>query len=485
MNTNLLKDVITRTEGELFIGVVGAVRTGKSTFIRKFMEKKVLPYINDSEMLQKTKDELPQSADGRRVMTMEPKFIPSEHMEVNFGEDLSMSVRLVDCVGYIIPSAVGYLNEDGTSRLVKTPWFSDEIPFDEAAKIGTKKVIDVHSHIGIIITSDGSFGDFNREEYEKIESELVNELKNTKKPFIIVLNTTKPKAQETIDLVNKLENEYKVSVIPLNILEIEEDDIDELLKKALEEYDISEMNIDVPEFISVLKENNSYKEKYRFAIDSITNDYHKMKDVYQIVNDLKATGLFDDVNITDFDSGNSKVNLKLQVNNEKYKEIIEDILGIELDNQKTFLETIQELVENKNKNPLVDKNESGFIIPPTEEMILQEPTLIKQGNRYGIKLSAIANVTHTCTIDVTSSFEPIIGGEMQTKMLLEHMTEEYKKDPNLIWNTEFFGQKLSNLISDGVKVKIKEVGPDIEKKYQESLTKIVNKGKGVLVAIVY
>lgn len=486
MNTNLLKDVITRTEGELFIGVVGAVRTGKSTFIRKFMEKKVLPYITDSEVLEKTKDELPQSADGRRVMTMEPKFIPSEHMEVNFGDNLKMSVRLVDCVGYIIPSAVGYLNEDGTSRLVKTPWFSDEIPFDEAAKIGTKKVIDVHSHIGIIITSDGSFGDFSREEYEKIEADLISELKKASKPFIVILNTTHPNSTDTQELAKELETRYQVSIIPLNVQEVEETDIDELLKKALSEYEIEEMNIDVPEFISVLKENNSYKEKYRIALDEVTKDCHKMKDVYQIVDNLQETGLFDEVNIVNLDAGHSKVDIQLQVNNEKYKKIVEEILGTELDNQKNFIQTIQELTELKNNQNLINKpSETGFIIPPIDEMILQEPTLIKQGNRYGIKLSAIANVTHACNVEVTSSFEPIIGGEMQTKMLLEHMVDEYKKDPNLIWNTEFFGQKLSNLISDGVKVKIKEVGTDIEKKYQESLTKIVNKGKGVLVAIVY
>lgn len=486
MNTNLLKDVITRTEGELFIGVVGAVRSGKSTFIRKFMEKKVLPYLTDEELLQKTKDELPQSADGRRVMTMEPKFIPSEHMELSFTDNMKLSVRLVDCVGYVIPSAIGYLNEDGTSRLVKTPWFSDEIPFDEAAKIGTKKVIDVHSHIGIIMTSDGSFGDFTRDEYEKIESELVEELKSANKPFIVVLNTTKPNSEDTLELVKELEARYQVAVIPLNILELEEQDIDDLLKKALAEYEIEEMNIDVPEFISVLKDSNMYKEKYTRVMNEITNDYHKMKDIYKIVDDLKATELFDDVIITNIDSGHSNVSLELQINNDKYKEIVENILGIKLDDQKSFIEKIQELVDCKQTDGTLKKpNQSGFIVPPTEEMQLQKPELIKQGNRYGIKLSAVAKVWHACEIDVTSSFEPIIGGEMQTKMLLEHMVEEYQKDPNLIWNTEFFGQKLSNLISDGVKVKIKEVGQDIEKKYQDSLTKIVNKGRGVLVAIVY
>lgn len=486
MNTNLLKDVITRTKGELFIGVVGAVRTGKSTFIRKFMEKKVLPYITDQELLDKTKDELPQSADGRRVMTMEPKFIPSEHMELNFGEKMNLSIRLVDCVGYLIPSAVGYLNDDGTTRLVKTPWFSDEIPFDEAAKIGTKKVIDIHSHIGIIITSDGSFGDFTREEYEKIEQELVNELKQAGKPFIIVLNTTRPKAAETQKLVDELQRDYQVAVIPVNVLEIEEDDIDDLLEKALAEYDIEELNIDVPEFIEALKDSSEYKQKYQKVMDNIQTEYHKMKDVYRLVDDLKDSELFDSISITDLDAGTGDVSIKLDVDNEKYQAIIEELIGAKITNQKTFIEKIQELVDCKEeKNNIKKPATSGFIIPPTEEMQLLEPSLIKQGGRYGISLSAVAKVCHSCEIEVTSSFEPIIGGEMQTKMLLEHMIEEYRKDPNLIWNTEFFGQKLANLIVDGVKVKIKEVGPDIEKKYQESLTKIVNKGKGLLVAIVY
>lgn len=491
MSNNIIRDVVTRTKGELYLGVVGAVRSGKSTFIRKFMENKVLPYLNDSETYQKVRDELPQSADGKRVMTVEPKFVPSEHMTLTIDEDVNLSIRLVDCVGYIIPSALGYLNDDGSSRLVKTPWFSEEIPFDEAAKLGTKKVIEAHSHIGIIITSDGSFGDFTREEYASIEKQLVEELKATGKPFVIILNTTKPDSAEAKNLKYQLEEAYNVSVIPLNALELTENDVDDILKEALAEFKISELSLEVPSFIEVLDERQSYKVKFQTAIDNATRNCTRMKDVFAVQRNLLDSGLFEDIIINDFDSGTGDVTMSIQVSDEEYHQILEEIIGTEIPDKTKFIEIIQELMNYKetcqkaggNLDKLVD-NGFGFIIPPTEEMVLQEPELIKQGGRYGIKLKAIAKVMHLTNIEVESSFEPIIGGEMQAKMLLEHMLEEYQQDPKIIWESEFFGRKLADLISDGVKVKIKEVSEGVEKKYQESLTKIVNKGRGGVIAIV-
>ena len=249
MNDNIIRDVITRTSGELYLGVVGSVRSGKSTFIRRFMELKVLPYINDKDSYKKVLDELPQSGEGRNIMTVEPKFIPSDQMKLTIDNDVSFQARLVDCVGYVIPSANGYLNEDGTSRMVQTPWFAEEIPFNEAASIGTKKVIENHSNIGVVITSDGSFGDFKRHEYELVEEKIIDELKELNKPFIIVVNTVKPNAEETINLVNELKEKYNNAVVAVDIKNMTEVDVDNIMKEVLNEFDISELSIKIPNYI--------------------------------------------------------------------------------------------------------------------------------------------------------------------------------------------------------------------------------------------
>ena len=280
--SNIIRDVTFRTNGEMFIGVVGPVRSGKSMFIRKFMELKVLPFIDDVDLKNKVIDELPQSADGRVIMTVEPKFVPANAVMINVEDDLLLNVRLVDCVGYIIPTAKGYMNEDQSPRLVRTPWFNENIPFVDAATIGTKKVIENHSNIGIVMTSDGSFGEFSRHEYEKCEEEIIEEVKLLSKPFVIVLNTTFPNSQETINLVKRLEEKYDVAVVAVNVQELNEHDIDLILKNALSEFDINELNIKVPSWIQALRNDNVYKQEFNEIIASITGEYRKFKHLDQL-----------------------------------------------------------------------------------------------------------------------------------------------------------------------------------------------------------
>ena len=341
MSDSILKDVATRTSGEVYIGVVGSVRSGKSTFIRRFMETKVLPLVTDQYVYDKIQDELPQSSDGRTIMTVEPKFIPSNLVKITIDKDVTFQVRLVDCVGHVIPSAKGYMNDDGTSRLVQTPWFSDAIPFEDAAKIGTDKVIESHSNIGIVMSSDGSFGEFTRDEYESVEEIVIEDLKNHDKPFVLVINTTKPTAPETLALVNSLEEKYQVSVIALDVLNMTENDMDHLLKVAMDEFDISELNLEVPTWVNKLDDDISYKTKFNDLINQTTGTFRKMKDAFRIQDTFKNSELFADVNISNIDPATGLVNIEITCSDECYNDVVSEILGENISDKTTFIEKLQ------------------------------------------------------------------------------------------------------------------------------------------------
>lgn len=491
MSNKVLNDIVKRTNGEIYIGVVGPVRSGKSTFIRKFMEIKVLPYINDKQIHDKILDELPQSGEGKLITTVEPKFIPSTQIKVVIDNDMNISVRLVDCVGYIIPSAKGYMNDDGTSRLVQTPWFGESIPFEDAATLGTKKVIDAHSHIGIVVTSDGSFGDFSRPEYEKVEEEIISELKNIKKPFVIILNTSKPNAIETTNLVKNLEDKYEIKVIAIDVKNQNENDIDAILKKALEEFDITELNLVVPNWIKHLNDNIEYKEKFNELVNLTTGQFRKMKDIFNIQEVLMESGLFLEVNIDNVDTGSGIVDIGIECDENLYLNIVEEIIGEKLNDKGKFIEVIQDFVKAKevykrigNSLETLDKKGYSLIIPEASQMELLTPELIKDGNRYGIKLKANATVIELVQLKIDSSFEPIIGSKEQAEALMTHMLKNYEEDPNTLWKSEIFGRELGDVINDGVKGKINNINDEIQNKFKESLEKVINNNKGGIIAII-
>lgn len=318
--SSTMKDIVSRTNGELYIGVVGSVRSGKSTFIRKFMETKVLPYIVGDK--DKIIDELPQSSAGKQIMTVEPKFVPSNPANITIENEINLNVRLVDCVGYILKSSKGYMNEDGSMKLVKTPWFTDEIPFSEAATLGTKKVMENHSHIGLVITSDGSFSDFDRNEYEEVEEKLVEEMKSLNKPFVLVLNTTEPNSEQTNVLVKTLADKYNISVIPVNVNSLTENDIDNILREALNEFDITKLNINAPSWLSNLNDNNEYKILFNDYLKQATGQYRKFKEVNKILLYFKQCELFEDAVITSIDSGTGEVEMTLECNDDLYQDIL-------------------------------------------------------------------------------------------------------------------------------------------------------------------
>ncbi len=491
MNNNIMRNVVRRTGGEMYLGVVGSVRSGKSTFIRRFVETKVLPYITDEETYSKVADELPQSSSGKTIMTVEPKFVPSLNTTIDIEEDLSLKVRLVDCVGYVIPSSKGYLNEDGTKRQVQTPWFSDMIPFEEAAQIGTKKVIESHSNIGILLTSDGSFSEFTRDEYEEVEEVIVEELKNLNKPFVIVLNTTNPNVEEVSTLVSNMEEKYDVKVIPLNVKEMTDAEIDNVLKAVLEEFDINEINLNIPEWINELNDEFSYKKQFDEVLSNTTGTYRKMKAVYTIQDKLRECDLFESVYASDIDPGTGCVNIDITFKEDLYKNVLEEIIGEKIEDKTNFIKILMEFKKSKVVNDrfgdcLEKLDQDGYVItkPKISDMELASPEVIKQGGRHGVKLKAVAPAILMVKLNVESSFEPIIGSAESSGQLINYMMEDYETNPEKLWNSEFFGRKLCEVINDGVKSKIANVNTDVLLKYKNSMEKVINNKRGSIIAIV-
>jgi len=488
---SVIKDVAFRTNGELYIGVVGAVRSGKSTFIRKFVDTKVVPYVKDEETLNKLIDDLPQSSEGKTIMTVEPKFVPSNTAYINLNSEINLNVRLVDCVGYVIPSSKGYLNENGEPRLVKTPWKNEEIPFEEAAYLGTRKVIENHSHIGILLTSDGSFGEFTRREYEEIEEQLVNELKELNKPFVIVLNTKKENEESTKLLVNDLIKKYDVIVLPINVSNMSDNDIDDILEAALEEFEINKLDINVPNWLKDLSDDLDVKKEFNELLESTTGSYRKFKHVAEIKNKLSESRLFNNVVVTDLNSGTGDVTIELDCDDNLYNEILEDLVGDAINDKGKFILLLQEAMEYKKvfcgyKEAIIAAKNTGYgiAVPSVDEMVLDKPEVIKQGGRYGVKLKALAPSIHMIKVDVESSFEPIIGSEEQSKKLIEQMTENKDDGYEDIWNSTIFGRKLSDVVNDGVKAKLFMLDEVTQYKFRESLEKVVNKGRGGIIAFV-
>lgn len=491
MSNNVIRDVAYRTNGEMYIGVVGSVRSGKSLFIRKFMEKKVLPYVlNDSDK-NKIIDDLPQSAEGKTIMTVEPKFIPANTVNIVIEEETKIGIRLVDCVGFVIPSSKGYINEDGSKRLVSTPWFSEDIPFEEAALVGTKKVIENHSHIGIVMTSDGSFSDFKRSEYEEIEEKVIEELKKYDKPFVIVLNTTSPNNKETKALALSMEAKYEVSVIAVNVNEITEKDIDNILNASLNEFNIGKLDIKVPSWISVLSKENKTKSDFDKAIEEATSEFKKFKHVSCIKDRLSENQAFSSVKITSIDASTGEVEITIDCEDNLYQQTINEIIGEDIADRGAFIAYLQEASKAKaeyaNYQAALESVKTtgyGIAIPPISQMKLETPEIIKQSGRYGVKLKAIAPSIHMIKVDVESTFEPIIGSEEQSKSLIDSLMIGYEENPEVIWDSVIFGRKLSDVVSDGVKAKLYLVPENIQYKFKESLEKIVNKGKGGIIAFI-
>ncbi len=487
MNDEALINLSNRMKSDLFIGFVGSCRSGKSTLINSFFKLLILPNVEDEFLKHKIQDELPQTAEGKQIMTVEPKFIPSTSIELNVNNTV-MNLRFVDCVGEIIPSSEGY-GTDAEPRLVKTPWYSEAIPFKEAASIGTEKVIFNHSNLGVYVTSDGSFSDFTRTEYEAVEEKLIPKLKEMNKPFVIVLNTKDPKAEKATKLASELEKKYNISVVCLSALNMTREDANKVLTKALEEFPISDLEISLPDYIEVIGEDIEIKRDIVDAIKNVEMKYKKVKDVYNICSELKATNQFSDVKLDLLDASTGKASLVLDLDDSKYKEIVDLLLGKSSESRKDF---ISYLYQSKKANEVYEEVNSaileakqtgyGVSVPRISDMTLLPPEVVKKNGMYGVKLSAKASCIHMIAVDLESSFTPIIGSEDQSRMLMESLNSNGNDEE--LWNKEFFGKKLSDIVNDSMKSKIHGLPDKSKDKIKNVLDKIMNSNHNNLIAII-
>ncbi len=486
MNNDKLNELVKRMNGDLMVAVLGSTRSGKSTFVSKFMQKKILPYIKDDFLKNKLLDELPQTAEGKQIMTVEPKFIPSQQISVEI-DDISVNLRFVDSVGYVLDEAVGYKTDEGP-RFVKTPWFEEEIEFKEAARIGTKKIMENHSNLGIVLTSDGTFGDFRRESYAKVEAELIAEMKSLDKPFVIVLNTKNPSTDEAKQLVSYLEETYNESVIACNAKELTEADIDLIISRALKEFPIQKLNIKMPSFLDEIGNDILLKESISNLINDTSNEFKKMKEVEKIVDSLNQCEYFKEVKIELADVAEGTVNIQIELTEEAISNLIEELCGTKIETQADLLKALYighkaTGLYNEYNEALTQCKEYGYgvAIPGLKDMKLLPPTIIKQAGRYGVKVSAIAPSIHLIKVDVESSFSPIIGSLEQSKVLIESLE---KNGEDEIWNKEIFGRKLSEIVNDGIKQKIYSLPDNSKEKLKDVLSKLINSNRTSLIAII-
>ncbi len=487
---DLFKDFAERTNGDIYIGVVGPVRTGKSTFIKKFMELLVLPNIENPHDKMRAKDELPQSGAGRTITTAEPKFIPNEAIELTVDDKLKFKVRIVDCVGYTVKGALGYQDENGP-RMVSTPWFDHEIPFQEAAELGTRKVISDHSTIGIVITTDGSITDISREEYVEAEERVIKELIELGKPFIIVLNSTDPQSETAQKIKNELEENYDIAVVTVNCAKMKEQDVYHILKKVLYEFMLQEINVEFPKWVDVLADEHWLKIQFVSAVRDTLGNIRKLRDVEKAVQKFKDYEFVSMADILEMDLGKGVTKITLQAKAELFYKILSEITGFEIRGDHHLMKTIGELATAKReydkiKDALEKVKQIGYgIVPPRlEDMTLDEPEIIRQGGRFGVRLRASAPSIHMIKAEIQTEVSPIVGTEKQSEELVNYLLREFESDTKKIWETNIFGKSLNELVREGLQNKLAHMPEAAQMKLKETLERIINEGSGGLICII-
>lgn len=485
----IIKNIAQRSGGDIYLGVVGAVRTGKSTFIKRMVETLIVPHIEDEYERKRALDEIPQSAAGKTIMTTEPKFVPNNTAKIKI-DDFTCNIRLIDCVGYLIEKAQGATDENGP-RMVKTPWYNEEIPFIEAAEIGTEKVIKDHSTIGIVITTDGSIGEFERDDYIEAETRVIEELKSIGKPFIVILNSTHPTLPETQKLAESLKEQHQVPVLPISIEAMNEKDMYDILREALYEFPVLEVKVNMPEWITILNPDHPVKETYINAIRESVIEIDKLKDIEHITEHFLNNEMIEKAYLSEVDPATGIITITLIAPANLYNQTLTDIIKIDVKNKADLLALFQEFNTAKKEYDqikyalkMVKQTGYGVATPSIEDMKLDKPEIVKQGPRYGVKLKAVAPSIHMIRVDVESTFEPIIGSEVQSKELIDYLTKDKDKNPNEIWKSEIFGRSLDSIVQEGIQSKINMMPDNIRLKLQTTLGKVVNKGANNIITIV-
>ena len=488
--SSIYKDIETRTGGDIYIGIVGPVRTGKSTFIKRFMDVLVIPNIREEHIKERATDELPQSSSGRTIMTTEPKFIPENAVCVNIDDASMLNVRLIDCVGYIVPSSLGYIEGDNP-RMVRTPWFDESVPFNMAAEIGTQKVINEHSTIGLVITTDGSISEIPRDEYAEAEERVINELKTINKPFAVLLNCLNPNEKSSISLSESLSEKYNVPVIPVNCLDLDEKDIKQILSKILYEFPVKEINVAYPAWINFLELNHWLRKDIIECVRGALPKINRIRDISSLEKALSENSNLNLVKTKEIDLGKGKVKISVEINKELFYKIISENTDFKIANERELLSCLKELSVMKKeymrvKNALdeVEATGYGIVMPTIEELSLEEPEIMKQGGRYGVRLRASAPSIHMMKANITTEVSPIVGSERQSEDLIMYLLNEFEDNPVKIWDSNIFGKSLHSLVNEGLHTKLSRMPPDARMRIQETIERVVNEGCNGLVCII-
>lgn len=490
-NVDIYKDISSRTNGDIYIGVVGPVRTGKSTFIKNFMEMFVIPNIDSPYKQDRAKDELPQSAAGKTIMTTEPKFVPNESVEITIDGNVKMKTRLVDCVGYLVDNAIGHMEGD-LPRMVKTPWNDNEIPFVEAAEMGTRKVITDHSTIGLVVTTDGSITDIDRENYVSAEERVVRELKAINKPFVILLNSSTPNSEETISLRNSLEEKYNAPVVVSDILNLKESDITSIFSRVLEEFPVSEIGFKLPTWFDMLDMNYPLKQEIISIVKENFYNDTSLREINDVISNIKNSyPIFDSINLDSANMEDGNVKVIMNINNSYFFKVLSEKSNIQIESEKDIFKVIDDYSSIKSKYDkiaiaLEEVNVKGYgiVTPSIDELKLEEPEIVKQGSKYGVKLKASAPSIHMIKADIETEVSPIVGSEKQSEDLVKYLLSEFENDPKQIWQSNIFGKSLHELVNEGLHNKLYRMPDEAQMKIQETLERIINEGSGGLICII-
>ena len=487
---NIYEDIAKRTQGDIYIGVVGPVRTGKSTFIRKFMETLVLPNIENEFKRDRTRDEIPQSGSGKTIMTVEPKFVPADGVVIQLKDSVSLKVRMVDCVGYIVEGALGH-EENGKQRLVSTPWSKDAMTFEEAAEIGTKKVIRDHSTIGVIVITDGSVTGIERGSYIEAEERVIDELKSMNKPFVVILNSLTPKDEKTEILRNELEEKYEVPILPVNVEQMEEPDIENILETVLYDFPLNEIRINISKWVEGLEKNHWIKESIISTLKQCIANLQKIRDIDDIVNGFENLEFLDGVTVENVELGEGVVNIQLSTKQELFYNVLEEKSGFKIEEDSQLLNLVTTLSKVKQEYDKIEvalndaKNFGyGVVAPSLSELSLEEPEIIKQGKQYGVKLKANAPSLHIIKADISTEVSPIVGNQNQGEEMVKYLLNEFEQNPSEIWESNMFGKSLNDLVKEQLQSKLYTMPDEIRFKIQKTLQKIINEGSNNIITII-
>ncbi|MBO4979268.1 MAG: stage IV sporulation protein A [Clostridia bacterium] len=486
---SIYEDIAKRTGGDIYIGVVGPVRSGKSTFIKRFMEAMVLPNIPDESARARAKDEMPQSAAGKTVMTTEPKFVPDEAVPISFAGGKTMRVKMVDCVGYLVPDALGVI-EEGKARMVRTPWREEPMPFAEAAELGTHRVIHEHATIGMLVSTDGTVGEIPRENYVEAEERIVKELKALGKPFAMVLNSATPNAESSIELAYELEEKYGIPVALVSCLSLDEEDIRHILELVLHEFPIAELRVAFPTWIHALEPTHHVRVSLGESLGKSVSGMKKIGDINRSLEALEKNDYVSDLSVDRIDLGTGCAHVRVSLADGLFYEVMSELTGMDISDDRQLLQLLREFSAMKSKYDRVaeafdDATEKGYgiVMPDIDELHLEEPEIIKQAGGYGVKLRASAQSIHMIRANIETEINPIVGSEQQSEELIRYMLHEFEEAPRKIWESNMFGKSLYELMNEGLHTKLSNIPEDSRLRLSETLEKIINEGSGGLICI--